>query len=104
MEISFASRKLQAACSDMNELRKAFGDMARTIKLRLDVLYEAACLADVPHTPPTRRHALSSDWKGHFAVDVSKNWRLIFRPTIEPVPDDLRKITAITIAHIGDYH
>jgi toxin HigB-1 len=70
----------------------------------------AACLNDVPPAPPTRRHELTGEWAGHFAVDVTANWRLIFRPNHNPIPRvasggfDLKAITAIEIVAIEDYH
>lgn len=78
--------------------------------MRLDVLKAASCLSDVPHTPPIRRHALSGKWAGRYAVDITGNWRLIFRPLAASSPadpggaSDLAGITAIEIVAIEDYH
>jgi plasmid maintenance system killer protein len=110
MDITFASEKLKRQLSDAKQLQKAFGDRAKRVRLRLDFLKAAPALADVPVTPPTRRHELSGNWTGHFAVDVTANDRLIFRPANEPVPlkedggIDLMKVTAIEITAVEDYH
>lgn len=110
MDISFASRKLEKQLSDEAQIRKAFGDRARRLMMRLAVLRMASCLADVPHRPPDRCHALSGDWAGHFAVDITGNWRLIFRPLPATghagpaTPADLAAVTAIEIVAIIDYH
>jgi proteic killer suppression protein len=110
MDISFASRKLQRRLSDEAQIMKGFGDRGRRLMRRLDVLRTASCLADVPHVPPIRRHALSGDWAGHFAVDITGNWRLIFRPLSGATPAtrggavDLATVTAIEIVAIKDYH
>jgi proteic killer suppression protein len=78
--------------------------------MRLDLLAVATCLADIPATPPTRRHALTGSWAGHFAVDVTANWRLVFRPApdLVRVHDDgsldLTSVTGIEIVAIEDYH
>ena len=110
MDISFASRKLEKQLADEAQIRRAFGDRGRRLMMRLDVLKAASCLADVPHTPPIRRHALSGQWAGHYAVDISGNWRLIFRPATAALPADpggaadLAGITAIEIVAIEDYH
>lgn len=110
MDISFASRKLEKQLSDEAQIRRAFGERGRPLMMRLDLLRAASCLADVPHTRPTRRHALIGRWAGHYAVDLTANWRLIFRPLGTPVPVesgdtvDLAAVTAIEIVAIEDYH
>ncbi len=110
MILSFASRKLAKQLSDETQIRRAFGDRGRRLMMRLDVLRAASCLADVPHTPPIRRHTLSGQWAGHYAVDITGNWRLIFRPAAASLPtdpggaSDLAGITAIEIVAIEDYH
>jgi proteic killer suppression protein len=110
MELSFATRRLARELADDRALLRAYGDRAKRLKLRLDLLAVASCLDDVPPTPPTRRHELAGEWVGHFAVDVTANWRLIFRPNHDPIPRnanggvDLKAITAIEIVAIEDYH
>ena len=110
MILSFASRRLEKQLSDEAQIRRAFGDRGRRLMMRLDVLKAAANLDDVPHTPPIRRHALSGKWAGHYAVDITGNWRLIFRPVTAAASRDpggvadLAGITAIEIVAIEDYH
>ena len=110
MDLSFASNKLARELADEEAMRKAYGDRAKRLKLRLDLLVATACLDDVPPVPPTRRHELTGGWAGHYAVDVTGNWRLIFRPNHDPVPRteqggvDLKSVTAIEIVSIEDYH
>jgi proteic killer suppression protein len=110
MDISFANDKLKRQLSNEKSLKRAFGDRARRLQLRLDLLKAAGCLDDVLPVPPPRRHELTGDWRGHFAVDLTGNWRLIFRPNHDPVPVtpdggvDLKAITAIIIVAVEDYH
>ena len=110
MDIYFANRKLRRQLERERELKKAFGRMAGALKRRLAVLAAAENLAQVPVTPPERCHQLKGEWAGHFAVDISRNWRLIFRPAHEPLPltadggIDLARVTAIEIVAIVDYH
>ena len=110
MDISFASKKLAKQLSNEAEISCAYGARGRRLMMRLDLLRTASCLADVPHTPPTRRHALTGKLAGHYAVDITANWRLIFRPlhtssSADPrLADDLRAVTAIEIVGIEDYH
>jgi toxin HigB-1 len=57
-----------------------------------------------------RRHELKGDLKGHFGVDLVHPFRLVFRPSQEPVPRnadqgvDLEQVTAIEITGVRDYH
>jgi toxin HigB-1 len=110
MDLSFATNKLARELADERAMRRAYGDRAKRLKLRLDFLTAASCLDDVPPVPPTRRHELGGEWAGHFAVDVTGNWRLIFRPSQDPLPRtedgglDLKGVTAIEIVAVEDYH
>ena len=110
MDVSFANDKLERQLSNEKSLKRTFGDLAKRLQLRLDLLKAAGCLDEVSSAPPPRRHALTGDWRGHFAVDVTENWRLIFRPNHDPVPVradggvDLRAVTAIIVVAVADYH
>jgi toxin HigB-1 len=85
-------------------------DNARLIMRRMSVLNAAPTLAEVPVTPPERRHELKGDRVGQFAVDVKQPYRLVFVPVGDPVPlredggYDLARITAIEILAVEDYH
>lgn len=110
MQLRFVSNKLGKQMSTDSELRKAFGGLANALKRRLAVLAKARTLAEVPRVPPERCHQLKVDRAGSFAVDLSGNQRLIFRPDHTPVPKkedngiDLDKVTAIMIEGVEDYH
>jgi len=110
MKLSFSSKKLEKELADEAALKRAYGDRAKRLQTRLDLLRAAPTLADVPPTPPPRRHELSHDMPGHFAVDITGNWRLIFKPDHDPVPQlegggiDLKAVTAVLIVEVKDYH
>ncbi len=106
MRISFSSRKLEKQLTDERQLKQSYGALAGRLKLRLDLLRAANTLADVSHQPPPRRHKLEPPWEGHYAVDISGNWRLIFRPVEVPGknPSDLQNVSAVEITTIIDYH
>ena len=110
MNISFATTKLERQLTSEREMQKAYGHVIGALKLRISELWAVARLADVPHSPPPRRHQLTGDWAGHFAVSLTKNYRLIFKPDHDPVPTlpdggfDLNAITAVMIVKIEDYH
>jgi len=67
-------------------------------------------LARHQQTPPPRRHELAGKRAGQFTLDLTANWRLIFRPDHDPVPRssgggvDLTAVTDIVIIEIVDYH
>ena len=111
VDITFRTRKLGKIFNSEKELKRAYGDRrARVIKMRLAVLREAPTLSQVPTTPPIRRHQLSSNRAGQYAVDVVHPYRLIFKPDHAPVPKrddggtDTDRVTAINILEVGDYH
>ncbi len=111
MNITFKTRKLEKVLNQEERLNKEFGaDKARRIQWRMAVLSNAPTLLHVPYQKPERRHQLSGKQKEEFAVDVSKNYRLVFTPNHDPIPTqddggyDLDKITAIKILRVEDYH
>ena len=111
MHIAFKSRKLKRILESDKEMLRAYGEVrGKRLKHRMSVLRAAPCLEEVPVAKPDRRHALSLNRKGQFAVDISENYRLIFEPNNNPLPLqrdgglDLKRITAIRILEVEDYH
>lgn len=110
MEISFSSNKLAKNLNDVKAMMKNYGDLTKKIQIRLSVLESAQTLDEVPKIKPVRCHQLSGNRKNQFAVDISKNYRLIFEPNHNPFPVDnqnnldLKSVTKITILDIEDYH
>ena len=84
--------------------------MSRIIQIRMAVLKNAMNLAQVPPTPPDRRHMLRGGRMGQYAVDLVHPYRLIFEPNHDPVPRlpdggvNLEEVTSITIIEVSDYH
>jgi len=110
MQIRFRSKRLGKALSDPKEMAKAYGDRAKPIRRRLDVLGQAACLSDVPTEPPDRRHQLGGNRHGQLSVTIKDNWRIVFVPDHDPLPClpdgglDTGQVTAVEIIEIVDYH
>jgi len=111
VEISFETRKLAKVFNTKKELDREYGtELSKTITKRLSLMEAANCLNEVPITPPFRRHELKHNRKGQFAVDLVHPHRLVFKPNHNPLPVradgglDLRRITAITILGVEDYH
>ena len=111
MHILFRTKKLARVFNSEKSLVQVYGpENARLIMRRMAVLSAAPTLAEVPVTPPERRHELTNSRAGQFAVDVKHPYRLIFVPAGNPVPlladggYDLARITAIEILAVEDYH
>ncbi len=110
MELSFKSKKLEKLLTNPKEMVKAFGQMARKIDQRVKDLRAAETLEDMRMIPAARCHELKGNRKGKLAVDISRNYRLIFVPWHDPIPrkDDgglnWQDVTAIRILEVNDYH
>ncbi|HAM44747.1 MAG TPA: killer suppression protein [Propionibacteriaceae bacterium] len=107
----FRTKKLARVFNSEKLLVQVYGpDNARLIMRRMSVLNAVPTLAEVPNTPPERRHELKGDRAGQFAVDVKHPYRIVFVPVGDPVPKladggyDLARITAIEILEVEDYH
>jgi toxin HigB-1 len=110
MNITFKNNKLRALCNDEKKLYAEFGKkVADKIKIRLAFLESAANLNDVPGSPPYNRHKLQGKRSGQFAIDIDGRKdanRIVFEPvfTNGEAEADLKKIVAINIIEVGDYH
>jgi len=111
MDVTFNSRKLAKILNSEGNLMRQYGqENAKLLKRRMAILLAASCLDEVSHRPPERRHELTGDKRGKFAVDIKHPYRLVFEPNHNPLPRkadgglDLRQITAITIIDVEDYH
>lgn len=111
MDITFKTRNLARICNTERALKARYGDpMAKTIMRRLVVLENARTLSRVPTSKPERRHQLTGDRSGQYAVDLVQPYRLIFVPDHDPLPRlddggiDTDRVTAIKVTGITDYH
>lgn len=84
--------------------------MAKKVNQRMKELMASSNLADMKTIPAANCHELKGGRRGEFAVDISKNFRLVFIPDHDPVPRrednsiDCKKVTAIQISGTEDYH
>ena len=111
MEISFETRKLSKIFNSEKEMVKQYGPkLGKCIMRRLSVLEAAESLADIPVSPPFRRHELGINRQGQIAIDLFHPFRLIVKPSQNPPPLkkdgglDLANIKEITILGVEDYH
>jgi plasmid maintenance system killer protein len=99
MDIIFGSNPVRRQC------QKAQGKLKR----RLDDIRAAENLS-VLQSLPGRCHALKTDRRGQWAMDLDHPKRLVFEPFGEPLPLlpdgrlDVVRVTAIVINEIVDYH
>ena len=111
VDLLFSDRKLQKICNDQRLLIAEYGEQnGKKIMRRLTELALADNLAEIPTTPPPRRHQLKNNRKGQFAVYIKHPFRIVFTPANTPLPllsdggIDVEKITMINVIWIGDYH
>ncbi len=110
MEIRYKTNKLEKQLTNPRDLAKTFGMLAKKINQRLSELKAAESLAIMRFIPAARCHELAGAQKGELAVDVSKNYRMIFEPYHDPLPKKedgglhWESITMIQINQIEDYH
>ncbi len=112
MELVIPDKKLKRMLEDDSERRKRFGaDMAKKVKVRMDSLAAADCLADFwpPGSLPERCHELKADLKGKFSMDVKQPYRLLFTVAVRSQDyDDERQrwaaIKSVEIVGIEDTH
>lgn len=110
MKITYKSNKLKKQLTNPADMQKAFGSMSTKVNQRMKELLAANNLEIMKTIPAANCHELKGNRKGEFAVDISKNYRLIFKPDYNPVPRkednsiDCIRITDIQILGTEDYH
>jgi len=110
MEISYKSKKLEKQLTKPKEIAKSFGTKAKKINQRIKDLSGVETLADMRQLPAAGCHELTGDRKGKLAVKVSGNYRLIFEPNHNPLPQkddgglDWSQVTKIRVLDVEDYH
>lgn len=110
MEISYGSNKLEKQLTQPRELAKTFGHMARKVSQRHEELKSADLLSVMRLFPAANCHELTGDRKGQLAVTISGNYRMIFEPNHNPIPQkedgglDWQAVASIIILEITDYH
>ena len=110
MRIEFKTNKLKKQLTDPRELVKALGQRAKKAKQRMEEFKAAENLAVIATLPGPRCHELTGDHAGQLAVDISGNYRIVFEPYHDPIPEkdngglNWEQVTAIRILQIEDYH
>ena len=109
MELTYKNDKLQKLCEGANynkELVKKYGvEVAKKLPKRIKELKAFNSLNDVPTSLPYKRHKLNGDLKERFAVNITGQYRLIFRQKENNIIiEDLRKIREIEIMEVSKHY
>ena len=111
MDIGYRNTKLRKIFDTDTQLKRKFGPRSG-LKIidNLAYLRLAPSLATVPAERPLRCHQLSGDRDEQFAIDLVQPFRLVFEVAHDPIPRDefggidKRRVTAIRIIEVIDYH
>jgi toxin HigB-1 len=111
VDIHFRNNKLEKVGNSIKDARRVLGnENGRKLLQRLDEIRDSNTLFDLKQLPAAKCHLLTGDRKGFWAVSLSEPYRLLFKPYHDPVPLledgslDLKRITAVRIEEIEDYH
>jgi proteic killer suppression protein len=110
MEISYKTNRLKKQLSNASEIKKAFGVNANRVSARLDDIRAAPNLQVLKQLPAANCHQLQGRKNNEWAVDISKNHRMIFEIAHDPIPMDENNaintllVTEICIKETADYH
>ncbi|EKY23861.1 type II toxin-antitoxin system RelE/ParE family toxin [Clostridium celatum] len=110
MDIGYSDKKVQKICENKKEAIKKLGqDVALKMFQRLQWIAKAPNL-DFFNTSYKflRLHKLSGNYDGMYALDINKQYRLIFYPCNEEgEPDtesDFKSISIVTIQEVSKHY
>ena len=110
MDILFADAALGTLCNSQKLAKKKWGaKAAKLLSRRLSDLKASANLF-VMFSLPGRCHPLQREHAGRYALALDGGLRLVFEPANDPQPQtadgglDARRVTAIRVVTVEDYH
>ncbi len=109
VKISFRNKKLLYYANDDKKGKSKLGAAQfKLYKQRLDQIRYSESLEDLRHQPG-RFHELIDDRKGQWACHLNGQYRLVFTPQEDPIPQEngvyiWKEIKAVEIIEIIDYH
>jgi len=103
MEIHFRKKKLEKMLSSERMIKRYFSKIHAGLVNRLTELESVSNLSMITHLPPPRKHKLTGEYENYWAVDVSKNQRLLFSSYNSEITKE-KNIQKIIIEGIKDYH
>lgn len=109
MKITFKNKKLEKSFTEVKEMTKTYGTMAKKVGQRYKELLAAENLWAISQLPVLRLHPHQGN-EGIWSVDIQKNWRILFTIDQDPIPKkndnsvDLKAIKIIRIESVEDPH
>jgi proteic killer suppression protein len=110
VEIAFADDSFGSDCNDFQKLVGRYNKQrAKLLRRRLDDLRAAPTL-EVMRSLPGRCHELKTNRAGQLSVDLDGPYRLIFKPSHNPLPVkadgglDWSRVTRIVVIEVVDTH
>ena len=109
MEVVFRNERLRKLINDFSALQRKYGEqVAKKVAIRLHHLESVRTLEDMKSLPG-RCHELKHDRKGQLALDLSKNYRLVFQPREASSTEgggslDWSQVESVVVLEIIDYH
>ncbi len=109
MKLTYKNEKLKNICENPKynkELVKRYGiEVAKKLPQRIKELKAFNSLSDVPTNPPFRRHKLKGDRKNYFTVNITGQYRLIFKQKENNlIIEDLKEIKEIEIMEVSKHY
>lgn len=109
MDLTYKTKKLHDLCEDPRlnkELNKKYGaEVAKRLPQRIKELKAFPSVNDIPTNPPQRRHKLTGNREGEFAINITNQYRLIFRQKENNIIiEDLRDIKKIEIMEVSKHY
>lgn len=109
MELTYKNDKLRNLCENpkyRHELIKKYGvEVANKLPLRINMLKAFDNLNDVPSSLPFRRHKLNGKYKDFFAINITQQYRLIFKQSDNNIIiSDLKLIKDIKVMEVSKHY
>ncbi|MGI6781434.1 MAG: hypothetical protein ACOX56_01155 [Acholeplasmataceae bacterium] len=106
MKIEYDNKKVKTLFENFDLMGKEVGyELARRIKLRFEQLRAAETFYDYLQTRLGGPHRLSGDKNDLYAINVTRNVRLIVKPNSEDLSHEgLMKCKIVIIKGVEDYH
>ena len=107
MKLTYKSNKLYNLCelvSSNKDIVKKYGSqVSQKLPLRIEQLKNFSSLNDIPSVLPFRRYKLDGKFKGCYAINITNQYRLIFKP-LNLKMNDLSMITDIEILEVSKHY
>ncbi len=106
MEFEYENDSVKELFSDFQLMKKKTdGTFTKLVKKRCDQLRAFDTFADFFASKLGKPHRLSGDKSDCYAVNITRNKRLIIKPVSDNLsPDSLKKCRKIVIVGVEDYH